>query len=205
MLHPRAHGATAAEPVYEPADYLAPHTRRQGHPDPGLWHALTRHTTDPHDLYQLGSYASVHAMIRQAAVLLRAATLAGHPNSGTYLIRILNDKRIDPNGHAVASWVTEHTDIADPSSVADLVEELRKAGARELLAAVLATRAVEHANVTNVFGIAPSVEELRAADMGEQLAVHTTRAAEHTDTTGPAPGFDGVVAEGRKGRAAPAG
>ncbi|MFJ3924262.1 hypothetical protein [Streptomyces sp. NPDC090022] len=141
--------AAGTEPAYEPADYLHQALRaRRAVPQasPALWEALTRHTRDPDGLNLLSLAAQNRDFVKQAVLLLRRATVAGHPRAGLSLFFVAPGAAYDDQD--VARWIAEHAVLDAPRYAAECFREVREYG-DDGAAARLAERAAAALDVTD--------------------------------------------------------
>jgi uncharacterized protein YidB (DUF937 family) len=165
--------AAAAGPLYRLADYLDQHgrARRAGQVPPAeFWIAAAAHA-DPGDQAALGDAAHARGLYRDAAQLHKNAAATGNRHAIYYLSRPSPCLRTDPRP---AHWAASHAALDDPHAIASLLDELRKAGAREQ-AAALARRAVAHVPLDQPGGIARLLASLRKTGAREQAAALLAR------------------------------
>ncbi|MFF4260321.1 alpha/beta fold hydrolase [Streptomyces sp. NPDC001663] len=179
----RARSGAAAR--YDPADYLAQQTRRLRADQlgtPSLWQALLEHTTDPDDVNNLAQAAWQRGLYRHGVLLWRKAVLTGHSRAPTNLVAAL-PPALDPH-QCVPQWVAVHSSLTDPVAVADLLETLKRTGAREAMAALLDRDPATHTTLTDPDGVARLLHELRTAGADEAVAALLDRdPATHTALT----------------------
>jgi hypothetical protein len=129
--------AAAAGPLYRLADYLDQHGRAHRAnqiPPPEFWSAAAAHAP-PADQATLGDAAHDRGLYRDAAQLHKTAAASGNPDAALYLSRPPDCLRADPRP---AHWAAAHAPLDNPEGVALLLDSLRKAGAHEQAAALIA-------------------------------------------------------------------
>ena len=118
-------------PLYRFADYLDQLGRghRKGQMPPAeFWTSAVDHA-HPGDQAALAYAARARGLYQVAAQLFKNAIAHGDPNAGINLINLLHN--LDPADHRPAQWVRYHVSLDHPRALADLLEELRQAGADE--------------------------------------------------------------------------
>jgi hypothetical protein len=145
----------AREPAYRLADYLDQHGRSaRGHeiPPPEFWAAAASHVTAA-DQAVLGDAAHNRGLYRDAAQLHKNAAIAGGIRSvlyfvsaPVYLAEPPGYPHLDPRA---ARWAVDHVRISAPDDVAELLENLTRAGAGEQVAALLARDPAAHADLSH--------------------------------------------------------
>ena len=176
--------AAAAGPLYRLADYLDQHGRahRVGQIPPAeFWSAAAAHAA-PGDQPALGDAANSRGLYRDAAQLYKNAAASGNPRAALYLSDPPACLRADPRP---AHWAAAHVALDDPGDVARLLDSLRKAGAHEQAAALLARDPAAHAVPDDPGGVARLLDSLRKAGADEQAAALTDRAAAHVALDSP--------------------
>ncbi|MFF3584734.1 hypothetical protein, partial [Streptomyces mirabilis] len=169
---------------YEPADYLDQHTRQRRADQlgaPSLWQAMLEHITDPDALYRVAGAADRRGLHKQAARLLRKATLTGHSEAPNALLRRLNASGLDPFLHA-ANWIVRHANVTDPRSVGRLLRELRNGEVHEAVA-VLGQRAITETHLPNPGAVGQLLLEMREAGALGAAEALAHRAATDTHLT----------------------
>ena len=147
-IRPRTAASTIPAPPrsYRLADYLDQHGRRARRPIPpaDFWKAAARFA-DPGDLPALAEGAEVRGLLRDAARLRKHATAQGDTSEAAALVASWYSEHAhsaDPNP---AQWAAAHAALDDPSAVAYLLGVLRRAGAGDQAAALLARDPASHA------------------------------------------------------------
>ena len=172
-----------AETGYEPDDYLDQHTRRRRQRflgQPQLWDALADHTSNPDDLSRLGSSAVDRGLYRHAALLWRAAAATGNSYAASNLVQFVAIS--DPPGLPDAGlWCATRADLSDARGVAYLLNALRRTGASEAVASLLAREPACHADVRDSRDAAKLLTELSQAGAGQATAVLADRIAAQAD------------------------
>jgi hypothetical protein len=168
---------------YQVADYLNQHASRIRQEQLGpssLWDALLAHTTSASDLERLAQAAQARGLYRHAAAFWTAAATVGGAYAAHELISHL--RQVSPGDITrVAHWTADHASrlsLDSPWAVAELLRDLRKAGAGDAIAA-LATRAASHASIDQPAAVAELLRDLREAGAGNAAAALATRAASH--------------------------
>jgi hypothetical protein len=176
--------AAAAEPLYRLADYLDQHGRahRAGQIPPAeFWSAAATHAA-PSDQAALGDAAHARGLYRDAAQLHKNAAATGNTRAAYYLSDPPACLRADPRP---AHWAAAHVALDDPSGVTFLLGSLRKAGAHEQTAALLARDPAAHASLDNPVGVMVLLASLWEAGAYEQAAMLGDRAAAHVALDDP--------------------
>ena len=162
------------EPLYRLADYLDQHGRahRASHiPPPEFWSAAAAHAA-PGEQAALGAAAHARGLYRAAAQLHKNAAAAGNTRAVHYLSDPPACLRADPRP---AHWAAVHAPLDNPGTVAFLLDSLRRAGADEPAAALLARDPAAHVHLDDPFGVALLLLRLRAAGADEQAAALLAR------------------------------
>ena len=123
-------------PLYRFADYLDQLGRahRKGQMPPAeFWTSAVDHA-HPGDQAALAYAARARGLYQVAAQLFKNAIAHGDPNAGINLINLLHN--LDPADHRPAQWVVTHVSLDHPRALADLLQELRQAGADEQVTAL---------------------------------------------------------------------
>jgi uncharacterized protein YidB (DUF937 family) len=177
-IRPRTTESAPARGVaYRLADFLdqqGRHARRRQVPPASFWTAAIRFA-EPRDLAALASAAEARGLLRYAAHLRKHATGLGDAAQGAALFtrwHSLNPHSSDP---APAQWVTAHVSTDDPGGIADLLRILRKAGADEQVAAVLARDPAARVSLEDPDNVAKLLRALRKAGADEQVAALLAR------------------------------
>lgn len=156
-LRDTAGGPTA----YEPADYLqqnAAEAAAAAVPRSALWDAVTAFPTDPAVLMDLSYTAEQQGFIKQAVVLMRRATTAGHPTRwGSLLSTMPVETR---EREEMALWIASHTSWESGWDMCARLLELAGEGAEATLR--LAERAVGEVDVSDVKEVTHLLRTLRA-------------------------------------------
>jgi hypothetical protein len=194
LIHPhpaRAHttgSGDSDEPLFRLADYLdqhGRHHRKDRIPPAGFWAAAAAHAS-PADQAALGDAAHNRGLYRDAAQLHKNAAARGNLDAALYLARPPGYFRADvrPLRSAAA-----HAPLDSPGGVAALLGSLRKAGAQDQAAALLARDPAAHARLDNPYRVATLLDSLRKAGAQDQAAALADRAAAHAPLDNP----DGVA------------
>ena len=178
--------AAAAGPQYRLADYLDQHGRAHRAsqiPPAEFWSAAAAHAA-PGDQAALGDAADARGLYRDATQLHKNAAASGNARAADYLIHPAGTVilRADPRP---AHWAAAHAPLDDPYAVARLLNLLRKAGADEQAAALLARDPAAHAPLDNPGAVATLLASLRDAGAREQAAALASRAAAHAPLDNP--------------------
>ncbi|MER6206564.1 hypothetical protein [Streptomyces sp. NPDC001642] len=169
---------TGQGPLYRLADYLDQHGRHhraETIPPIDFWTAAAAYA-HPVDLTALAVAARNRGLYRDAAQLHKLATTHGNPRAALALVNLFHP--LHPTDHHPVRWAAAHVPVDNPFAVVMLLEELRKAGAVEQVAA-LAERAAAHIPLDDQFAVVMLLEELRKAGAVEQVAALAERAAAH--------------------------
>ena len=163
---------------YQISDYLDQYGRRTRRDQLGpasLWDAFTSLATSASDLTRLADAARDRGLYRHAAALWAAAATLGSTNAGRELIAHL--RQVSPaDATRAARWAAGQVSLDDPSAIAQLLRELRAAGADDA-AHALATRAAGQVSLDDPSAIAQLLRELRAAGADDAAHALATRAA----------------------------
>ena len=176
--------AAAAGPLYRLADYLDQHGRAHRAsqiPPAEFWSAAAAHAA-PGDQAALGDAADARGLYRDAAQLHKNAAASGNPGAVFYLSHPPACLRADPRP---AHWAAAHVALDDPDGVAVLLDSLRKAGADEQAAALLARDPAAHVPLDDPDGVASLLDRLREAGADEQAAALAARSAAHAALDDP--------------------
>jgi uncharacterized protein YidB (DUF937 family) len=166
--------AGATGPLYRLADYLDQHGRvhRVGQiPPTSFWSAAAEHAA-PGDQAALGDAALAHGLYRDAAQLYKNAAAAGNPRAVEYLTYRLACLSEDPRP---ASWAVAHAPLDQAFYVRELLGMLRRAGADEQVAMLLARDPAAHVALDNPSHVAWLLDMLRRACADEQVAMLLAR------------------------------
>ncbi|GHD53939.1 hypothetical protein [Streptomyces galbus] len=164
-------------PHYLLADYLDQHGRRHRAgtiPPIDFWTAAAHHAY-PNDLTELGNAAWNRGLCRDAAQLHKNATTHGSPHAAISLINHLHTSH--PSDPRPAQWAAAHAALDDPSDLAQLLEEMREAGADDQVAALLACDPAAHAALEDPSAVAWLLRMMREAGADDQVVVLAGRAA----------------------------
>ena len=160
--------AAAAGPLYRLADYLDQHGRAQRAsqiPPAEFWSAAAAHAA-PADQAALGDAADARGLYRDAAQLYKNAATSGNARAVLYLSAPPACLSADPRP---AHWAVAHAALDDPRGVADLLDNLRRAGAHEQVTALLARDPAGHVALDDPRGVASLLGSLREAGAQEQV------------------------------------
>jgi hypothetical protein len=174
--------AVAAGPLYRLADYLDQygrvHRARQV-PPAEFWSAAAAHAAVG-DQAVLGEAAAARGLYRDAAQLHKNATAAGNIDAALYLIGVpvslsaVFHIGVIPVGlftdRRPAHWAAAHAVLDDPGGVAVLLSFLRRMGAHEQAAALLARDPAAHVALDDPDGVAHLLDSMRKAGAHEQVA-----------------------------------
>ena len=168
--------AAAGGPAYRLADWLDQRGRagRATLIPPAQFWAAAAACAVPGDQAALGDAADSRGLYRTAAQLHKVAAACGDLRAAAWLARPPGYLRADPRP---AHWAATHAALDDPAVAASLLDGLRKAGADEQAAALLARDPAAHAALDDPAGVASLLGELRAAGADEQAAALASRAA----------------------------
>jgi uncharacterized protein YidB (DUF937 family) len=161
--------ATATAPLYRLADYLDQHGRAQRVsqiPPAEFWSAAAAHAV-PGDQAALGAAADARGLYRDSAQLYKNAAASGNLSAVFYLSPPPACLSTDPRP---ALWATAHVSLDHPEAIATLMDRLRRAGAREQAAALLARDPAAHTALDQPGAIASLLDSLREMGADEQAA-----------------------------------
>jgi hypothetical protein len=164
--------AAAAGPLYRLADYLDQHGRahRASHiPPPEFWAAAAVHAT-PGGQAALGLAAHARGLYRDAVQLHKNAAASG--NSRAVINLSLVGLPADPRP---AHWAAAYVPLGDSVAVAKVLDDLRRAGASEQIAALLARDLAAHVALDDTWAVAGLVINLPKAGADEQFAALLAR------------------------------
>ncbi|MFE2584574.1 hypothetical protein [Streptomyces sp. NPDC059378] len=174
------HGpGTGHGPLYRLADYLDQHGRRhraEKIPPIDFWTAAAAHAHRG-DLTALGNSAWDRGLYRDAAQLHKHATTQGDARAAAFLVDHLHD--LYPTDHRPAQHAVAHVSLDNPHTVAELLNRLRKAGAQEQVAALLARDPVAHVSLNYTWAVAELLNRLREAGAQEQVEALAEGAVAH--------------------------
>ncbi|MGX4690730.1 hypothetical protein [Streptomyces sp. JNUCC 63] len=162
-------------PHYLLADFLDQYGRQHRAdqiPPIDFWTAAAHHA-HPTDLNTLGNAAWRRGLYRDAAQLHKHATAHGNPHAPDSLVRHFQD--LHPTDPHPAQWTALHTSVGDPDSVARLLDSLRRVGAQEQVAALLARDPAAHVALDEPFAVAGLLDSLRRVGAQEQVAALLAR------------------------------
>jgi uncharacterized protein YidB (DUF937 family) len=161
---------------YRPADYLDQYGRRerQEQPPASLWDALAAYATSPADLVSIGLAAAARYLYRYAATFLTRGAAAGNASAAAWLLQLLKQVRSDSVTDA-AQWAATHASLDDPDGVRDLLASLRKAGASEQVATLLARDPFVKVSIEDPEVVGWLLHNLREAGADEQVATLLAR------------------------------
>ena len=149
---------------YQVADYLDQYGRRTRQDQLGpasLWDALTAHAASARDLTILARAARGRGLYRHAAALWTTAVTLGSASAAGQLIGHL--RQVSPGDTTrAARWAAGHVSLGDPQAVAELLRELRAAGASDAATTLVARDPAGHASLDDP-QVAELLRELRAA------------------------------------------
>ena len=164
---------------YQVADYLDQHGRRTRQDQlgpPSLWDALVAHAASASDLTRLAQAARDRGLYRHAAALWTTAATLGSTDAARQLITHL--RQVSPaDTTRAARWAVGHASLDVSWAVAELLRELREAGASDAAAALLARDPAAHARLDDQWGVAMLLVALREAGAGDAAAALVARAA----------------------------
>ncbi|WP_280470618.1 helix-turn-helix domain-containing protein [Nocardia farcinica] len=181
----RPAGTTASNgPVYQLADYLDQHGRRERAeiiPPIAFWSAAAAHT-QPDQQAILADAARGRGLYRDAAQLWKNATphdAGGAHDAGVQLLRHM--RTLFPHDPQPIAWVVAHASLAHPMMVASLLKELKKAGADEQVQTLLARDPAAHTRLDHPEGVGELLKELKSVGADEQVQTLLARdPAAHT-------------------------
>ena len=166
--------AAAAGPPYRLADYLDQHGRAHRAsqiPPAEFWSAAAAHAA-PGDQAALGDAAHARGLYRDAAQLYKNAAASGDTRAALYLSYPPAGLSADPRP---VHWAAAHAGLDNPVGVSLLLDSLRRAGADEQAAALLARDPAAHAALDNPRFVAFLLDSLRRAGAHEQAAALLAR------------------------------
>ena len=168
------------------ADYLDQHGRRGRRyvPPSDFWAAAARFA-DPGDLSALADAAEAGGLLRDAARLRKRAIAHGDTSAAATFVERWHSLHLHPSDESPAWWVAGHAALDDAGAVGSLLEALRKGGAEEQAAALLARGPAAHAALDDPHAVASLLEALRNAGAEEQADVLADRAAAHAALDDP--------------------
>ena len=161
--------------LYRLADFLDQHGRRLRKgllPPPDFWAAAAAWAS-PRDQAALGFAAHERGLYRDAAQLYKNAAARGNQSAVLYLSKPREYMRPDLRP---VLWSAAQVPLDDPGDVAELLRNMRKAGAGEQLTA-LAERAAAHAPLNDPSAVAKLLECLCSNGLQEQVTALAGRAA----------------------------
>jgi uncharacterized protein YidB (DUF937 family) len=161
--------------LYRLADFLDQHGRRYRKdllPPPSFWVAAAD-CASPSDQATLGFAAHRRGLYRDAAQLHKNAAARGNQSAALYLSEPREYMRADLRP---VLWAAAQVTLDDPGNVAELLTNMREAGAREELTGV-AERAAAHVPLNDPFKVAKLLESLTGIGLQEQVTVLRERAA----------------------------
>ncbi|MFI5066435.1 MAG: hypothetical protein ACHP9Z_20995 [Streptosporangiales bacterium] len=171
---PDVAGGTSVGPIYRLADYLDQYGRahrREEIPPSEFWAAAAAYAV-PADQAALGEAAWGRGHFRAASQLNKNAAVSGNPRAARFLAYrpqcLAGDSR-------PSLWAATHTSIEEPGTVADLMGNLRRFGARDQLT-TLADRAAAHTSLGDWLDVIRSLAQLREAEAREHLVILADRA-----------------------------
>ncbi|MGW0771533.1 hypothetical protein [Streptomyces sp. NPDC002676] len=176
-------------PLYRLADYLDQHGRhhRADHIPPiDFWTAAATHA-HPGDLHTLGDAAWDRGLYRDAAQLLKHATIHGNLYAAEALVARLHS--LHPTDHRPAQHVTAHSPFNDPHGVNRLMNGLLEAETQKQSAALLARSLATDIPLDNPDAVYWPLSALRKTGAREQFMALAERAATHAPLDDP----DGVA------------
>jgi hypothetical protein len=186
-IRPRPSPGVPASPgdgqAWQLADYLDQHgrrARRELTPPASFWAAAASYA-DPADLGTLGRAVEDRGLYRAAARLYKQASAHGNPMAGAKLVRLLHT--LHPGDQRPADWATSHARLDDSYGVAELLRELREAGATGQVAALLDRDPAAHASIDDLYGVAQLLKALPEAE----VTTLASRAAAHASLDNPYP------------------
>jgi transcriptional regulator with XRE-family HTH domain len=186
-IRPRSAPASDPGQAYQLADYLDQHGRRTRQGQIGrtaLWDAIVVHAAAASDLPRLARSARDRGLYRYASALWTRAAALGDTSAGHELLTLL--RQVNPSEAArAATWVVSQACLNDPSSVALLLEELRKAGEGIAATALLARDPAAQASLDDPRAIARLMGALSEARASDAAAALAARAASHTRLDDP--------------------
>jgi hypothetical protein len=187
-IRPRDATALTVGPAYRLADYLDQHgrrTRRRHMPPAAFWTAAARYA-DLASLTALASAAQDRGLLRDAARLLKCATVLGDADAPLALLRLCHSRRGYSADPRPAQWIATHASLDDPAAVARLLWALRRALAREQATALAARDPAADASLDDPAAVASLLWALRAMGAQERVAWLAARAAAHASLDDPA-------------------
>ena len=172
---PALDSAPDAGVTYRLADDLDQHgrqARRAIFPPARFWAAAARFATSS-DLAALARAAEARGLLRDAARLRKRAAAHGDTHAAADLVERMHT--LHPADNQAAMWAVAHASLDHPDAVARLLQELRKAGAADQAAALLARNPAAHASLDHPYAVARLLQELREAGAADQAAALLAR------------------------------
>jgi len=178
-IRPRTTPSTipAPGPACRLADYLEQRGRRarRAHiPPAGFWTAAARFAP-PGDLSALARAADDRGLYRDAARLRKHAAALGDTGEAVTLLERLHSLHRHSSDPNPARWAAARAALGDPYAVALLLGALRKAGADEQVAVLLARDPAAHDVLGDPGGVSGLLRALLEAGADEQVAVLLAR------------------------------
>ena len=172
-IRPRTTPSTipAPGPACRLADYLEQRGRRarRAHiPPAGFWTAAARFAP-PGDLSALARAADDRGLYRDAARLRKHAAALGDTGEAVTLLERLHSLHRHSSDPNPARWAAARAALGDPYAVALLLGALRKAGADEQVAVLLARHPAVHDNLVAVAWLVEALHEAGADDPAATL------------------------------------
>ncbi|MBF6216121.1 hypothetical protein IU487_34555 [Nocardia puris] len=169
----RPAGTTASNgPVYQLADYLDQHGRRERAeiiPPIAFWSAAAAHT-QPDQQAILADGARGRGLYRDAAQLWKNAPphdADGAHDADVQLVAHLHT--LFPHDPQPIAWVVAHASLTHPMMVASLLKELRRTGADDQVTALLARDPAAHTRLDKPFYVTWMIRSLREVGADEQV------------------------------------
>ncbi|MFF2999462.1 hypothetical protein ACFVTC_33685 [Streptomyces sp. NPDC057950] len=161
--------------LYLLADYLDQHGRQQRAetiPPVDFWTAAAHHA-HPTDFETLGDAAWGRGLYRDATQLHKNAVRHRASSAPAHLVKHL--RQIHPADLRPAQWAATHVSLDNRHAASQLLYTLRKAGAREQAAALLARDPAAHVSLDDPFSVGTLLTELLEAGAREQAAALLAR------------------------------
>src|SRR5262249_33934323 len=141
--------------------------------------------TSSSDLTRLGRAARSRGLYRHAAALWTAAAMLGSADASALLIAHL--LQVSPgDATRAARWAASHGSLDSPQAFAELLEELRRAGAHDAAQALLTRDCVGQVRLDDPEAVAGLLRELRQTGADDDARALATRAANQASLDSPA-------------------
>ncbi|MEV0239925.1 hypothetical protein AB0I06_08320 [Streptomyces sp. NPDC050674] len=179
--------SSAQGPRYLLADYLDQHGRHhraESIPPIDFWTAAARHA-HPNDLDSLGNAAWKRGLYRDAAQLHKRAAMYGNPHAAAALVE--HFQTLHPTDPRPAKWAAAHAALNNPHATNRVLDVLRRAGAADQIATLLARDPAAHAHLDDPDRVGRLLGRLRTVGAHEQVTALAERAVLHIALQDPVP------------------